>query len=94
VQNVAEWVGGIACAKEEQWEYTTPQLDEPVASVSLSLDGAHIPMKEEGYRQAMVGTISLYNHKAERLHTLRQAQGKRFTWAKRQNMAKPRSCNG
>jgi hypothetical protein len=26
--------------------------------------------KEGGYRQAMVGTISLYNSEAERLHTI------------------------
>ena len=70
VQNVADWVGSIACAKEEQWEYTTPQLDRAVKTVVLSLDGAHIPIKEEGYRQAMVGTISLYNPDGERLHTI------------------------
>lgn len=78
VQNVAEWVGSIAGAKEEVWEYTTPQLDEEVTTVGISLDGAHIPMKadiengqkEGGYRQAMVGTISLYNHETERLHTI------------------------
>lgn len=70
VQNVADWVGGIAGAKEEQWEYATPQLDSAVKTVAFSLDGAHMPIKDEGYRQAMVGTISLYNHKVERLHTI------------------------
>lgn len=78
VQNVADWVGGIACAKEEYWAYHLPPLEEPVAAISLSLDGAHIPMKaqpeqeqpESGYRQAMVGTLSLYNPQGERLHTI------------------------
>ena len=78
VQNVADWVGGIASAKEEQWEYATPQLDNAVNAVAISLDGAHMPMKasqeegnkEGGYRQAMVGTISLYNCETERLHTI------------------------
>lgn len=70
IQNVAGRVGGIACAKEEQWEYATPQLNSAVKTVAISLDGAHMPMKDEGYRQAMVGTISLYNCEAERLHTI------------------------
>lgn len=70
VQNVADWVGGIACAKEEQWEYAVPQLDKAVKTAVFSLDGAHMPMKEEGYRQAMVGTVSLYDFEGERLHTI------------------------
>lgn len=70
VQNVAQWVGDIANAKEEQWEYAPPKLNHAVKTVAISLDGAHMPMKEEGYRQAMVGTISLYNHETERLHTI------------------------
>jgi hypothetical protein len=70
VQNVADWVGSIASAKEEQWEYATPQLDSAVKTVAFSLDGAHIPIKDEGYRPAMVGTRSWYNHEAERLHTI------------------------
>lgn len=86
VQNIAEWVGGIAAAKEEQWEYTTPQLNHAVKTVAISLDGAHMPMKanpdkgrqEGGYRQAMVGTISLYNGEAERLHTIYLAQAPEY----------------
>lgn len=78
VRNVAEWVGSIAGAKEEQWEYATPQLNRAVKTVAMSLDGAHMPMKasqdpgrrEGGYRQAMVGTISWYNGEAERLQTI------------------------
>jgi len=78
VRNVADRVGGIASAKEEQWEYAMPQLDNAVKAVAISLDGAHMPMKasqeegntEGGYRQAMVGTISLYNCETERLHTI------------------------
>lgn len=32
VQNIADWVGGIACAKEEEWEYSLPKLDEAISS--------------------------------------------------------------
>ena len=60
VQNVADWVGSIACATEEDWDDEPPAFDRAVSTVVLSLDGAHLPIKDEGYKQAMVGTISLY----------------------------------
>ena len=69
VQDLVDWVGGIASAKEESWQYKLPNLDEEVASVSLSMDGAHILLKDEGWREAMVGTISLYSSHGDRLHT-------------------------
>lgn len=70
VQNVADWVGRMACAKEEHWDYETPSFDSVISTVVVSLDGAHMPIKEEGYKQARVGTISLYNLDKERRHTL------------------------
>jgi hypothetical protein len=70
VQNVADWVGGIAEAKEEVWEYTTPALEAAVTTVAISLDGAMLPMQEGGWREAMVGSVSLYAPDGERLHTL------------------------
>jgi len=70
VQNVADWVGGIACAKEERWEYAMPQLDAAVATVAVSLDGAMLPMQEAGWREAMVGSVSLYAPDGERLHAI------------------------
>ena len=70
VQNTVNWVGSIASAKEEKWEYDIPPLDELVSSIVLSLDGAHILMREEGWREAMVGAISLYNRDGERVHSI------------------------
>jgi len=70
VQAVSDWVGGIASAKEEVWEYTTPDLTEAITSVAISLDGAFILMREEGYREAMVGAISLYDIKGDRQHSI------------------------
>jgi hypothetical protein len=70
LQNVSEWVGAIAQAKEEVWEYATPKLDNAVSGIVFSLDGAYILMREEGYRETMVGTISLYGVAGERLHTI------------------------
>lgn len=70
LQDVGDWVGSIAQAKEEIWEYDTEPLDEAITTVTISLDGAYILIREDGYREAMVGSISLYNVKGERQHTV------------------------
>lgn len=69
VQTLAEAVGAIAQLKEEDWHYQMPKVPEPVTSVSLGLDGTCMLFCEGGYRQAMVGTISLYDSSGERQHT-------------------------
>jgi hypothetical protein len=69
VQRLADAVGGVAQAKEESWHYATPELDEPVRSIGVGLDGTCMLLVEDGYRQAMVGTVSLYDRQGERLHT-------------------------
>jgi hypothetical protein len=71
IQHVAEWVGSIATAKEEDWEYELPKLGASIDTVVVSLDGAMIPMADsEGYREAMVGTLSFYDGEGERAHTI------------------------
>jgi hypothetical protein len=70
VQNIADWVGSIACAQEEHWEYELPVIDTPITTLVFSLDGAYLLMANEGYREAMVGNISLYDSEGERQHTL------------------------
>lgn len=70
VQHVAEAVGGIAAAKEESWHYATPKLDEAITTVAISLDGAHLRMTDQGWREAMVGSVSLYDASGERRHSI------------------------
>lgn len=70
VQNIVDWVGSIAAAKEDQWDYELPEIEDAVSSIVLSLDGAHILMQDEGWREAMVGAISLYNPTGKRLHSI------------------------
>ena len=71
IQHVAEWVGDIAAAKEEDWEYALPRLAGGIATVVASLDGAMIPMADsDAWREAMVATLSFYDHDGERQHTL------------------------
>ena len=69
LQNVVEVVGSLAQATEEDWMYETPEQDENVTTVSISLDGTCVLMCDEGWREAMTGTISLYNSTGDRLHT-------------------------
>jgi hypothetical protein len=71
IQHVAEWVGNIAAAKEEDWAYDLPRLAAGIATVVVSLDGAMIPMADsDGWREAMVGAVSFYDHDGERQHTI------------------------
>ena len=70
VQSVSNFVGDIAKNKEKIWEYESPKLKQDVTSVVISLDGAMIPMREGGFREAMVGAISLYDSQGERLRSI------------------------
>ena len=69
VQDVSEAVGTIAMAKEESWEYELPELDKPIEGIAIGLDGTCMLMKDEGWREAMAGTITFYDKLGERMHT-------------------------
>ena len=60
----------VALAKEEDWSYHLPTSEAPPATVALSLDGTCLLMCEEGWRETMVGTISFYDRRGERQHTI------------------------
>lgn len=68
IQNIADNVGNIAISKEESWRYTT-NLESKVATISIGMDGAMMLMRDDGYREAMSGTIAFYDKDGERLHT-------------------------
>jgi hypothetical protein len=70
VQNVADAVAAVAMAKEEDWEYTLPRLEEPISTIAIGMDGTCLLMCEDGWREAMVGTIGLYDRDGERRHTI------------------------
>lgn len=69
VQTLAEAVGQIALLKEEDWHYQTPKVPVEITTVSLGVDGTCLLLCEDGFRQTMVGTISLYDALGERQHT-------------------------
>jgi hypothetical protein len=70
VQDVADAVAAVALAKEEAWEYDLPEFAEPVATVTVGLDGTCMLMCEGGWREAMVGALGFYGAAGQRLHTV------------------------
>jgi hypothetical protein len=70
VQDLAGVVAGVVQAKEECWHYATPKLQAAVRTVGIGVDGTCILQVDEGGRQVMVGTLSLYDGQGERLHTV------------------------
>ncbi len=70
VQDVADAVATVALVKEQAWEYDLPAFEEPVATVTVGLDGTCLLMCGDGWREAMVGTLGFYTKDGERLHTV------------------------
>ena len=70
LQDISEATGLIAQAKEARWQYADPEPAAEVRTVAVGVDGACMFYCQEGWRQAMVGTISLYDRLGERLHTI------------------------
>lgn len=59
---------GVRLREEELVEYALPEVEaETVASIGISCDGTTVLLHKGGYREAMVGTISLYDKLGERL---------------------------
>jgi hypothetical protein len=70
IQRLSEAVSAVAQIKEESWSYHVPEVKESeIKTISIGLDGTCMLMCEGGYRQAMVGTIALYDSDGERQHT-------------------------
>lgn len=69
VQRVADAVATVCLAKEETWAYALPELAAPVASIGVGLDGACMMLVNDGWREAMTGTLALYDGEGTRLHT-------------------------
>lgn len=70
IQRLSEAVGSIVQAREESENYEVPALERKVSTVGIGLDGTCMLMCEQGWREAMVGTISLYDGEGERQHTI------------------------
>jgi hypothetical protein len=69
LQDLATHVGTVVQTKEESWSYATPELGK-VATVGIGVDGTCMLICEQKWREAMTGSISLYDKHGERLHTI------------------------
>jgi hypothetical protein len=72
IQDISDAVGNVASSKP--WKYTTGVESSDVSVIGISLDGTCMLLRKDGWRQAMVGSISLYDAEGERLHTTYIAQ--------------------
>jgi hypothetical protein len=70
LQHVAEAVGSIVQAKEEDWTFEIPPLEAPIQSVAVGMDGTCLLLCQEGSRQAMVGSLSLYDAHGQRQYSI------------------------
>jgi len=70
IKNISDVVGAIATIKEEDWSYQLPEMPKPVKCISIGLDGTCLNMMEDGWREAMCGTISFFDRDGERMHTI------------------------
>lgn len=70
IQRLGKAVASVIELKEETWSYGPPKLDVEITSVAIGLDGTCMLLCEEGWREAMVGTIALYDAQGERQHTI------------------------
>jgi len=69
LQDLATHVATVVQAKEESWSYATPELGK-VATVGIGVDGTCMLICDQKWREAMTGSISLYDKHGERLHTI------------------------
>lgn len=70
VKSLGDTVGVYAVAKEETWNYALPTFERPCASIAIGVDGTCMLLQEDGWREAMAGTIAFYDAQGERLHTI------------------------
>lgn len=70
IKNVSDAVGAIALAKEEDWSYELPEMPKAISCISIGLDGTCLNMMEDGWREAMCGTIAFFDYHGNRMHTI------------------------
>lgn len=56
--------------EQEDIDYTPQIKSEDVHAISYGLDGAIMPMKDDGWREAMTGTVSFFDKDGNRIETI------------------------
>jgi hypothetical protein len=68
IQDISGSVSDLISEKKT-WNYHVDVPQDSVSTAGISLDGTCMLLSGDGYRQAMVGSISLYDSSGERLYT-------------------------
>jgi hypothetical protein len=69
LRQLAQQVGQIAVEKHEAWHLQAAAAPAPVAMIATGVDGTTMPLVNEAYKEAMCGTVALYDQAGKRLHT-------------------------
>lgn len=69
LRGLAQQVGQIAVEKRIEWKIAEPEVAAPVEIIASGADGTMMPLVDEAYKEAMCGTIALYDEEGERLTT-------------------------
>jgi len=78
IQKLSGEVGELIEQKETEWTYALPNNITDTQVISIGRDGTTMPIRSEGYREAMNGTISFYDGEQKRLHTIYMAQAPQY----------------
>jgi hypothetical protein len=72
IKSLTDQVGEMALAKEGVWTYQDgAAIEGEISTISVGLDGTCMFLQNGGgWREAMVGTLSLYDGDGERQHTI------------------------
>jgi hypothetical protein len=69
LHHLAQQVGQLAVEKHAAWHLEAAAAPASVAILATGVDGTTMPVVNEAYKEAMCGTIALYDHTGERLQT-------------------------
>lgn len=70
IQTISQITSNLLTSQEENYEYTIPKMEQEVETISIGIDGTCMPMGDVHWREAMCGTISLYDKDTTRMHTI------------------------
>ena len=70
VQELGAYASAVVQAKEETWTYATPAIEDEITAIGIGIDSSCLLLCEGQWREAMTGSISLYNRRGQCLHTI------------------------
>jgi hypothetical protein len=69
LHHLAQQVGQLAVEKHAAWHLHAAAGPAAVTLIATGVDGTTLPLVGEAYKEAMCGTIALYDEAGDRLHT-------------------------